>query len=638
MTKVHLYLRKVTPLNVLDLLDTHVLDNLLNGYSFAIKSGMAIVYPTAQSVSLDTLERKDALGTDVHDTFHPICSYWRDAESCNMESHCIQADKHETLKYFNGNWSGPRLYCCQLLKLWDMSFPLIVEKRIVGVLFAGQIIVDGSSINWRKELNAYYKIIDWTTCPDCDEPIGAIKRVIDTYNIPKEHKTKLLEFLHSEKISIDEFKKRVEDFLRFGEITQGLLNELYKARKSAAEQQLLRGYSDALDAIDLTDQTQWWKEYGQLLERLTALPEIEALRLFVRKRSHYLREVPQPHDPINPQRISARNLVPVFPTGQLVAVDDKGLVDLFGLGGKKIWGYRSEIGTGHEVCSTLVVFRGTIPETQLDFLVDLCGVVCKSADSAHLIFREREAEQKYRRKVALIGHFFRTPLQDLQFKLEAIAKVPPILESEELQQNIKSGMDRIYDASIDLSLLLESGVHEEEEFDFIESLNYVIKGMDSIAQQHPCAIIRQGKWPTGILVRGSRYRIERALTCLVDNAIKYSFRGWRQEISRLYEVRIGVIVEENYIKVMLNNYGIGIPKEKLEAIREYGFRANVIDEKKKRLGTGLGLPFAIDVFEESGGWLHIDSVVAESATEEEKKIYLRYVTTVEAVLPILRRN
>jgi signal transduction histidine kinase len=76
----------------------------------------------------------------------------------------------------------------------------------------------------------------------------------------------------------------------------------------------------------------------------------------------------------------------------------------------------------------------------------------------------------------------------------------------------------------------------------------------------------------------------------------------------------------------------------LDAIREYGFRAEIRDSRRTRLGTGLGLPIAIDAAEDLGGWLYVSSTPARSATEEERRTHHRFITTVETVLPTMRRS
>jgi signal transduction histidine kinase len=282
----------------------------------------------------------------------------------------------------------------------------------------------------------------------------------------------------------------------------------------------------------------------------------------------------------------------------------------------------------------LVVFECTLTEEWHDLLEEFCSEVCEATDMASLIFRERKKDSEYRRKVGMIGHSFRTPLQALQFELESLGKAPSVSKSPELKEGVRSGMARIRDAREDLYLLLEDAVEKEETFNLIEILNYVLKSMETIARKKACPISKRGLWPESIPVRGIKNQVQRALTCLVDNAIKYSY----SDSAGIYQARVEVIADDNYARIIINNFGIGIPTHKLNALKEYGLRGDVVDGQRSRLGTGLGLPFAMDTFEKFGGWIDVISLPANQATEEEIKTYHRYITTVEAALPILRRN
>jgi signal transduction histidine kinase len=132
--------------------------------------------------------------------------------------------------------------------------------------------------------------------------------------------------------------------------------------------------------------------------------------------------------------------------------------------------------------------------------------------------------------------------------------------------------------------------------------------------------------------------VKRALICLADNAIKYSYIGQRRNSSELYKVRVKVMIEGSHVKITFINYGIGFPREKFERIRDYSIRGQVQDAMKDQPGFGLGLPYAIEVFEKLGGWIEVTSVPSKSVSEDEKQNYLRYITTVEAALPILPRG
>ncbi len=369
---VEQYLRKITPINIIDLIDRSTLQHFLNGYSYALNSGITVIFSTAPHTNLQTLDRIDAFEQNALTTFNHFCAYWRDPDECGQAVDCVYADKSVALHYFTNIWKTPKIYRCRPLALWDMTFPLTIEGQRVGVLFGGQIIVNDQNVNWTEALKQYSQrgFVDWDTCPPVDTHVETIEKAIRQKDISDEERNHLLSILHDEenlketKTTISEFLERIKNFLMFGETTQKLLNELYIAHKTAIEQQLLRDYTQHLAALNISDEKQWWEQCSNLVQSLLLFPEIERIYLYVRERSRYICYSPYPDCIENKLRVPARDVVLVSPSGRLLPLDTAGnneLIRHLGLGQKSIWGYRSETGTGHDICSSVVVIEGDIP-------------------------------------------------------------------------------------------------------------------------------------------------------------------------------------------------------------------------------------------------------------------------------------
>jgi signal transduction histidine kinase len=73
-----------------------------------------------------------------------------------------------------------------------------------------------------------------------------------------------------------------------------------------------------------------------------------------------------------------------------------------------------------------------------------------------------------------------------------------------------------------------------------------------------------------------------AVINLLDNAIKYSYKD-RQIVVDLQEDRRGII------KLLVGNYGVGIPEPDMKRIFQPYFRSKVPDEEGARPGSGIGL-------------------------------------------------
>jgi len=104
------------------------------------------------------------------------------------------------------------------------------------------------------------------------------------------------------------------------------------------------------------------------------------------------------------------------------------------------------------------------------------------------------------------------------------------------------------------------------------------------------------------LVLGDPDRLRQLLLNLVDNAIKYTPRGGTITLS-LYR-------EEGWVRVSVQDTGVGIPPEALPHIFERFFRM----PRQGRKGVGLGLAIARWIAEAHGGRLEVESQVGQGST------------------------
>ena len=114
-------------------------------------------------------------------------------------------------------------------------------------------------------------------------------------------------------------------------------------------------------------------------------------------------------------------------------------------------------------------------------------------------------------------------------------------------------------------------------------------------------------------VYGDRDGIERVITNIVTNSIKYTQEGGN------IKVYVGAVYDDAYIKIIDN--GMGIPAEDLPRVFERFYR---VDKARSREmgGTGLGLPIAKEIIEANGGSIDIKSDVGKG-TEVIIKVPLR---------------
>lgn len=89
--------------------------------------------------------------------------------------------------------------------------------------------------------------------------------------------------------------------------------------------------------------------------------------------------------------------------------------------------------------------------------------------------------------------------------------------------------------------------------------------------------------------------LELAINNIITNGIKYSDNN---------EVFVMLDADKNYIKIKINDIGIGIPSEDIPHLYEPFFRGKIASQYK---GYGLGLPLAMKIIRMHGGHLQVQS-------------------------------
>jgi signal transduction histidine kinase len=106
-------------------------------------------------------------------------------------------------------------------------------------------------------------------------------------------------------------------------------------------------------------------------------------------------------------------------------------------------------------------------------------------------------------------------------------------------------------------------------------------------------------------VEGSPDYLERAVTNLLENAIKYTPEGGR--------VCLSVAADDEMLRIQVTDNGIGIPADDLPRIFERFYR---VDRSRSREmgGTGLGLSIVKHVAHVHGGSVEVSSTPGQGST------------------------
>jgi two-component system, OmpR family, sensor histidine kinase MprB len=195
----------------------------------------------------------------------------------------------------------------------------------------------------------------------------------------------------------------------------------------------------------------------------------------------------------------------------------------------------------------------------------------------------RSREQQ-RQLVQDAGHELRTPLTSIRTNLDVMRRHPDLSSTDRdaVVADIHAEVEQLTELVNEIVSVSVGDVVDEpqEEFDLAELATEVAaryerrSGRDIVVVAEPSCVVAQ---------RGA---VQRALSCLLDNATKFDPSG----------AAIDVTVREGGIAVA--DRGMGIPERELGLVFERFHRS---DEARTMPGSGLGLSIVRDVAERHGG-------------------------------------
>jgi signal transduction histidine kinase len=221
-------------------------------------------------------------------------------------------------------------------------------------------------------------------------------------------------------------------------------------------------------------------------------------------------------------------------------------------------------------------------ESDLHLGEDLAGRIATTLDNAQLYKKAWELNYKKDEFMSIASHELKTPLTSVKAYLQLVEKT---LETGSMGSSIlyvhKAGnsiekLNNLIVELLDVSRI-ESGKMQFnlQNFDFDEMLNEVIESIQNTAPNHK--IIKSG----GInrLIEGDKERLEQVVINLLTNAIKYSPDS--------NKILVKVETTNEKVMVTVSDYGIGIPKDKLDKVFDRFYRVETGGQRFQGLGIGL---------------------------------------------------
>jgi signal transduction histidine kinase len=224
--------------------------------------------------------------------------------------------------------------------------------------------------------------------------------------------------------------------------------------------------------------------------------------------------------------------------------------------------------------------------------------------------RVRTAYELQRDFVGNVSHELRTPLTSIegfsQALLDGVSKSPE--EQRRSLEIINQESKRLNRLLGDLLLLsqIDAGelATEKESVDLTD----VLRKLESVysgraGSMGVCLRVDAPERPLSLYT--DRDRLERILTNLLDNALKYTGEGGT--------VALSAAEQDGFAMISVADTGPGIPPEQLPLIFERFHRVDK-SRAKKHGGSGLGLSICKELVETLGGTIRVQSLVGHGTT------------------------
>ncbi len=222
------------------------------------------------------------------------------------------------------------------------------------------------------------------------------------------------------------------------------------------------------------------------------------------------------------------------------------------------------------------------------------------------IAEERRVDAIRRDFVANVSHELKTPIAAMSILAEAMSEADDDEDRDRLAELLHRESSRVEDIIDDLLELtrLEDAPAAVEQVSVANVVGRSIDATASFARANRVDL-DVGPVPDDLRVPGDRRQLVRALTNLLDNAVRYSDEG--------ATVVVSVDAFEMLVAVAVRDDGVGIPRIDLERVFERFYR---VDRARSREtgGTGLGLSIVRHVAQLHGGRILVESKPGEGST------------------------
>jgi len=217
----------------------------------------------------------------------------------------------------------------------------------------------------------------------------------------------------------------------------------------------------------------------------------------------------------------------------------------------------------------------------------------------HMMTRLNRSFEQIRQFSTDVSHELRTPLTVIRGQLEvAMFTAKTVEQYREAMADALEGVDRL--SNIVRALLMLSQA-ESGRLALQRSPLDLAALVRDLADEHQIPAEAQGvrlsaDLPASCMIHADRVQIERLVSNLLGNAIKYTPAGGR--------VNVSLSPDGDHVKLVVEDTGVGIAPDHLPHIFDRFYRVPSADPDK---GLGLGLSFVAWIVKAHGGTVDVES-------------------------------
>jgi PAS domain S-box-containing protein len=239
---------------------------------------------------------------------------------------------------------------------------------------------------------------------------------------------------------------------------------------------------------------------------------------------------------------------------------------------------------------------------------DSDGTIRGASKIARDITQEKSLQRQKDDFIGIASHELKTPVTSIKSYgqvLQMVFKKKGDMHAVNLLQKMDSQINKLTNLIGDLLDVtkVQSGRLEfhQQEFDFNELINEVVEDLQLTTEKHTLTT----QLDKSITVNGDRERIGQVITNLITNAIKYSPHS--------NKIIIKTTTSPENVTVCVQDFGVGIPKDKQQKVFEQFFRVSG-PAHSTIPGLGLGLYISSEIIKRQGGRIWVESEEGKGST------------------------